>query len=164
MNGTRYAAPDWRQWFLDVASWDGLFPAFIFLTSYLAARLFPNNQGLAEILMVCLPIIGVLTRFMIGSKKIKSNYCGLWVRRMQFVTLGVAVLMFMAFDFFIVLGAFIRRQNQNFLAPADYWVLGIIAVIYLSLVTFAMYPGREPMYTNDSDFQFGEFGNSPPRL
>ena len=155
----RLAEPDYRQWFWDVAGWDGLFPALIFLTSYLAARLFPNNQGLAEILMVCLPIVGVLTRFTIGSRKIKLNYCGTWVRRIQFVALGCAALFFMAFDFFVVLGAFVRRRNQNFLAPADYWAVGIMATIYLALVTFAMYPGKAPIF--DDDLRLRGLGSDP---
>lgn len=133
---------NFRQWIFDVISWDGILPLCIFAISFAVAQFVAQNQFPAELLMVALPIIGVLIRFTIGKRKILSNYCPIWFRVIQFVCLGVAVVFFMAFDFFVVLGAFINKNAV--LGPADWMVLGVIGAIYLTLVTCAMFPGRRP--------------------
>jgi len=127
---------------IDVASWDGLFPAFILSVSLVVAQLLPNNKPVAETLMVSLPLLAALTRLAIGHRKIKSNHCSVWVRAIQFGCLAGAVVLFMAFDFFVVLGAFVQNM-QNILGPADRLIFLYIAVTYILLATCAMYPGRQ---------------------
>lgn len=136
-----------RQWIIDVISWDGILPACIFGISFLVSIFVAQNQFPAELLMVALPIIGVLVRFSIGYRKILNNHCTRWLRALQLIALGIAVLMFMAFDFFVVLGAFMKLQHA--LGPMDWFVLGGIGTIYLSLVTFTMFPGIAPSNVDD---------------
>jgi len=142
MYNSQYASPNYTQWVINVVSWDGLFPAFILSVSLVVAQLFPKNQVVAETLMVSLPVLGALTRLTIGRRKIQSNHCSVWVRAIQFGCLAFAVVLFMAFDFFVVLGAFVQNK-QDVLAPADKLIFFYIAATYILLATCAMYPGRQ---------------------
>jgi hypothetical protein len=142
MDDSQYSPPNYTKWLIDVTSWDGLFPIFILSVSLVVAQLLPKNQATAETLMVILPVLGALTRLAIGRRRIKSNHCSVWVRTIQFGSLAFAVVLFMAFDFFIVLGAFVQNK-QNLFAPADKLINLCIAVAYILLATCAMYPGRQ---------------------
>jgi hypothetical protein len=128
-------------WIGRILSWDGLLPAIVFAASVGVAVLFPNNRIVPEIAMVVLPIGAFLWRARAGHRQINTNGCGPWTRAGQYVALGFALLLFLFFDFMLVLLEFIPK-GQRGLAQEDVpiWVGMVIA--YLVLATFAMYPGR----------------------
>ena len=65
------------------------------------------------------------------------------MRRMQMAALGIAVLIFLFADFFVVLLAFLPKHKRQM--PAEDIPIYVLAlVIYLLAAMFAMYPGKVP--------------------
>ncbi len=134
---------NYSQWILRIIGWDGILPVFVASLSVAVAFIFGNNRPLAETLMVVLPIVALLFRFTIGRKHIRRNYCGEMFKGIQTGALGLAVLILLFADFFVVLTAFIPK-NRRHPPPEDVPIYIVALTIYLVLVVFAMYPGREP--------------------
>jgi bifunctional DNase/RNase len=134
-------ALDYGLWISRILRWDGLLPVFVFLASVAIAVLFPQNGAVQTLALLALPIAAFICRVNVGHAQINSNGCGQWVRLGQFVALGFALLLFVAFDFILVLLEFVPK-GQKHPPPEDVpiWIGMIVA--YFALVSFAMYPGR----------------------
>jgi len=126
---------DYGLWILRIAGWDGLLPVIICLASMGNAVLFPQNEAVQILAVLTLPIAGFLGRGYMGFRQIDSNRCGQWVQVGQVIALTFALLLFLAFDFVIVL-------SEWHLPPEDIPIWTGMVAAYFALVTFAMYPGR----------------------
>lgn len=128
-------------WSGRILGWDGLLPVIVFSASMAVAVFFPKNQGVQTIALLALPIAAFVWRAHVGRRQINTNGCGRWVRRGQHVALGFALLLFVFFDFILVLLEFIPK-GQRQPPPEDVPIWAGMVVAYFALVTFAMYPGR----------------------
>ena len=140
MRDPQSATLDVKSWVVDVISWDGLLPIATFSISLIAAAVFRDNHAPATILLIALPIIGVLIRFTIGRNRICSNHCRPKTRVLQFICLALALLMYMFFDFFVVLNAIV--PDKPVFDLEDLIFFSCLGSIYFSLAAVAMYPGR----------------------
>lgn len=135
---------DYWTWISRILGWDGLLPLLVSTVPVALAAVFPNNQQLAALFLVCIPIIAFMFRFLIGVRQIRANCCNLMTKRFQIVAPGVAIFLMLFIDFFLVLSAFIQNKNRE--PPAGYiQAFAIALAFYVSLVSFAMYPGRRTM-------------------
>ena len=134
-------ALDYGLWISRVLGWDGLLPVFVFLASVTIAVLFPQNRAIQTLALLALPIAAFFCRAYVGRGQINSNGCGQWVRWGQYVALGFALLLFVAFDFMLVLLEFVPK-GQRRPPPEDVPIWVGMVVAYFLLVAFAMYPRR----------------------
>jgi hypothetical protein len=132
---------DYGLWISRVARWDGLLPVIVSAVSVGVALLFPQNRDAQTIALLALPIAAFLYRAYIGRRQIFSNRCRQYIRWLQFVALGFALLLLLFFDFLVVLMAFIP-DGPGVLEPEDVPIWAGMLGAYLALVIFAMYPGR----------------------
>lgn len=135
-------------WIGRILGWDGLLPAIIYSASVAVAVFFPKDEGVRIIAVLGLPIGAFLWRAHVGRRQINTNDCSRGVRFGQKVALGMALLLFVAFDFMSVLLQFIPK-GQRELPPKDVPIWAGMVVAYFVLVTFAMYPGRNLMRPAD---------------
>lgn len=141
---------DLGSWLVTVATWDGLLPASVILVPTILVLLLPRDccpiLGGAQGLAVC---IAILLRMSAGSRQIAAHQCGRTFRRMQFAFLSVGILVLAMLDLLLMLIGLGAMQNRK-----DYVVSAIIAAvlgsIYLTSMTFAMYPGRMNLNSTSS--------------
>jgi hypothetical protein len=139
---TQKGKVDVGSWLLTVATWDGLLPASIILVPTMLSFLFPRNVrpilGGAEGVAVC---IGILIRMSVGSRLIASHRCGAAFRRLQFAFLSLGILFLAILDLlWVLIGLGVMKNKVDYIISAI--VTAVLASIYLTSMTIAMYPGR----------------------
>jgi hypothetical protein len=130
----------YRIWFGRIFTFDGVLPLMVWLTPWLASIALPNRRGLIEILAVLLPVMGFLVRYFTGRRLIDSNFCSLKVRRCQFASLCVGLVLLGVIDCVIVLLYVMPRGAFDQLS--DWVVFLLLGSAYFLLMAGAMYPGR----------------------
>ncbi len=131
------------NWIQRVAGWDGLLPAVIWGLSALATSILPGDWNPVEtlvlvLLAVVMPIAAFLLRLRFGNHAIRSNGCGWLLKSTQYIAFGVGICLLCILDGFVVL---------HLVAPPgggvldDWRPLFITYLVYLALMTLAMYPG-----------------------
>ncbi|MGE5192019.1 MAG: hypothetical protein ACM3U2_05910 [Deltaproteobacteria bacterium] len=133
----------YRDWFLRVFCWDGALPVVVVLAPIVAKRLLPNLPGIIELLAIVLPIAALFSRFIAGSRVIRSNHCADSCRQLQFVALAVALVILVLIDAVLIL-SHNMPAGALFAVESDRIVWTILAAVYLTNMLFAMYPGRAP--------------------
>jgi hypothetical protein len=145
---------DVRSWLLRLITWDGALPACMVFAPAGIKYLFPNNRGAIEIAAIVLPITAFWFRFVVGKRHIDTNHCGPLVQTLQLCVLCLAIFIFVFCDAVIAL-SHIMPQVDHAATGLDMAVFGIIGLVYLTLMAFAMYPGRseasEDPYWQDLD-------------
>lgn len=131
----------YRDWFLRVFCWDGALPTGVFLTPVVAKRLLPNHPGIIELLAIVVPIAALFSRFVAGSRVIRSNHCAERCRQLQFIALAVALVILLLIDAVLMLSHNLPA-GALFAAEQDRIVWTIMAAVYLTNMLCAMYPGR----------------------
>ncbi len=135
------------SWLLQLIAWDGILPAAVWTIPFLFTLAFPNNRGLIEITAIVVPISALLIRFHVGRTRIRTNYCGEWMRRLQTMALCVGILAFLLIDAFIVLSHLVPEQAEETTKFAAMFYLGF----YIPLMAIALYPGTEPWEEIETD-------------
>jgi hypothetical protein len=133
----------YRDWFLRVFCRDGALPAGVFLAPIIAKRLLPNHPGIIELLAVVVPIAALFSRFVAGSRVIRSNHCSDSCRQLQFVASAVAVVILVLIDAVLIL-SHDMPAGALFAAESDRIVWTILTAVYVKNMLLAMYPGRAP--------------------
>src|SRR5436190_3762156 len=100
-----------------------------------------NRQGFIEAIAVVLPIVAFFVRLRAGRRHIFKNNCTRAFRSFQFVAFFLGIFLLALLDCVIVL-SYIMPAGTLF-AGDDNIIFAWMAGIYLALMTFAMYPGRE---------------------
>jgi hypothetical protein len=134
----------YRDWFLRIFWWDGALLAGVFLAPIIAKRLLPNHPGIIELFAIVVPIAALFSRFVAGSRVIRSNHCGDSCRQLQFVALAVALVFLVLIDAVLML-SHNMPAGALFAAESDRIVWTRLAAAYLTSMLFAMYPGRSPV-------------------
>ena len=133
------------KWIQRVAGWDGLLPGIVWGVSAIVISILPGNWSPIEaivlvLLAVVLPICAFLFRLRFGWQAIQSNHCGWIARSIQYLAFGIGVFLLCMLDGCVVLFQVVPRGA----GVLDNWrPLVVIYLIYLSLMTVAMYPGKE---------------------
>lgn len=132
---------DYAIWARRVLGWDAALPLGVTAVSFAIARLF-NDRPPADILaLVVLPLVAFLSRLFVGVDQIRSNVCGIALRRLQALALLVGLFLLVVVDFFIALDAFVPPQAGP--PPFEIEIVcGVAIVLYFMLAILAMYPGR----------------------
>ncbi len=131
--------------------WDAALPLLVSTGSVLLARILKNQPPADILALVGLPVLAFSFRLAVGSYQIKSNACGNVCRSFQFFALVIGLFILAFVDFFIALVAFVPKGN----APKAEEMLPLYAVTlltYVTLVAFAMYPGRYSTTANSEPF------------
>jgi hypothetical protein len=137
----RRPSSEYLNWFLRVLCWDGLLPAVVFLVPHIALLLLPNRPGVIELLAIVVPIAALFSRFVAGSRVIKSNHCAERCRQLQFMALAVALMILLLTEAALML-SHNMPPGALFAAEKDRIVWTVFAAVYFTNVVFAMYPGR----------------------
>ena len=153
---------DFPSWLLRVLKWDGILPVCIVLIPSVIALLVPNRRGAIEMTAVIVPIAAFFIRFRAGKRHIESNNCGETMKVYQLCVFSLAIVALMLVDAFIVL-SHVMPQRGGFVTTEDLLTLGIPIAIYLSLMAFAMYPGRRWVRSVDPFEQSGDWEFDPDR-
>lgn len=129
------------KWLFRLFAWDSLLPVVVVLIPALVESLFPNRQGFIETIAIVLPIVAFFIRLRAGRRHIVKNNCTRAFRSVQFIAFFLAIFILALLDGVIVL-SYIMPAGALF-AGDDNIIFAWMAGIYLALMTFAMYPGRE---------------------
>ncbi len=132
---------NYGSWFFRVLGWDGLLPVCIVLIPTLVKILIPNNRGAIEATGVLLPIAAFFVRLFIGLRHIASNHCAVSVRGFQYCVFCLGIFLLVCVDALLILSQEMPK-GAMFVTRTDYVVFAILISIYLTSMTFAMYPGR----------------------
>lgn len=136
-----FQSVDYLAWFNRVIGWDAALPLFVSTGSVLIAKALKHQPPADILAMAGLPAIAFLVRYAAGRRQIFGNACGALTRRFQFSALVLALFVVAFVDFFIALIAFVPKANApkaDVMMP--FYVITLFT--YVTLVTFAMYPGR----------------------
>lgn len=128
-------------WLNRVVGWDAALPFLVSTGSVLIANTLKNQPPADILALVGLPVLAFSLRLVVGSYQINSNACGKVFRRFQFLALLIALFVLAFVDFFIALVAFVPQGNvprAEVLRP----LCAVTLSVYVTLVAFAMYPGR----------------------
>ena len=134
------------KWIWRVVTWDGVLPLVMFGLPYLIHWLLPNldvNQELPVKIGIGVICVTGAIRTWVVYLYIHSNACSQLVRKRQELAMVFGLTMLSGFDWFMAH----LVLNGRMLAPEEQ-ILGFCAVLYvmsLSLMIFALYPGREPI-------------------
>ncbi len=142
---------NYLTWFNRVLGWDAALPLLVSTGSVLIARTLKNQPPADILALVGLPVLAFSFRFALGTYQIKSNACGNAFRGFQLLALVMALFILAFVDFFVALVAFLPKGN----APKAEEMLPLYAVTlltYVTLVAFAMYPGRYSTTANSEPF------------
>lgn len=129
---------DYARWLLTLVCWDGLLPLLVLASPYLLDALTPNRDA-REFFEVIVPTAACIVRLLVGIRHIRVNRTGSIVRASQYAVFVFAVLILCSIDAVVIL-------EKGFPPPQDaIELLAVMAVasIYLALMAFALYPGRE---------------------
>lgn len=138
-------------WAIRTVGWDWLLPLVVLFIPRILQRVFPGNRGILEIAVIVLPISALMLRGALGWRAISRNACGGGWRACQRIALGAALFILFVFDAFVVL-SHLAEPDAFFATTADYVALLVGAVLYLSLMAFAMFPGRV-VQVDEFDFE-----------
>jgi hypothetical protein len=139
---------DVKSWLLRLFTWDGVLPVCIVLIPSVIGLIIPNRRGAIEMSSVIVPIAAFLIRFRAGKRHIESNNCGEIMKIFQLCVFSIAILALVLVDAFIMLSHVMPRRGK-FVTIDDLLALLIPIAFYLSLMAFAMYPGRRCVQTVD---------------
>lgn len=132
---------NYGSWFFRVLGWDGLLPVCIVLIPTAIKILIPNNRAAIEVTGVLLPIAAFFVRLVIGLRHIALNHCAITVRRFQYCVFCLGIFLLVCVDALLILSQDMPK-GAMFVTRTDYVVFAILIFIYLTSMTFAMYPGR----------------------
>lgn len=133
---------DHRGWAARVLGWDLVVPALIAAVPALVELGLPGRRGPQEVLGVALPIAAFFLRLRAGRRQIDGNRCGPTTRRWQFAVFCVGVLPLIVVDCLLILVG--TMPNARMFTREDLAAWVVMLSIYLTSMTFAMYPGRRP--------------------
>lgn len=149
MRGVNYG-----RWLFQVIAWDGLLPAAVVLAPWGIQWVFPNRPGMIEIAGVTIPIVAFFVRVAAGRRHISSNHCGGILRCLQYIVFGLACLVLLLVDAFVILSHIVPQgvaANEE-----DLMILAWLLSLYLLAMTFALFPGRQPRDTAELEMGFIE--------
>ncbi|WP_425615925.1 hypothetical protein NA78x_005860 [Anatilimnocola sp. NA78] len=134
------------RWAWRVVAWDGVLPLVLLGLPHFIRWLIPNADKVIEIAAVVLPIGAFFTRMVAGCLHIRTNRCGPRLRSAQQAALFCGVFVLVLFDAFVILQLNIPAGA---IPHVEVVATGLVVFsIYLPFLTFAMYPGREPVPYN----------------
>lgn len=134
---------NWRKWCWRLVAWDGVLPIVLLGLPHVIRWAIPNADKLIEVIGVVFPIGAFFIRVISGWLHINENHCGPRLRSAQQAALFCGVFVLVFFDAFMILLLNIPAgaiQQVEIVATAV-----VVFSIYLPCLTFAMYPGREPV-------------------
>jgi hypothetical protein len=134
-------------WFYRLIAWDSLLPAVIVAVPMALHLLFPNAQGVIDLVAVVIPVVALFIRYRAGRKYILANQCSVKLRHIQFNVMCLGIFSLALFDSFIILtNLFPNIVILGNLFPnlplTDLQFILIFLGVYLLMMSFAMYPGR----------------------
>ncbi|MDB5388670.1 MAG: hypothetical protein JWM11_4316 [Planctomycetaceae bacterium] len=127
-------------WLMRLIAWDGLLPAFVWISPVIISTIFPNNRGLIEAAAMFIPIIAFFVRFRVGRHCISSNRCGSAVRVLQYIVFFMGILLLALIDAVMML-SHLNPQDGPFTHPSDRKIWVLLFIAYLTSMIIAMYPG-----------------------
>ena len=150
---------NWSGWLLRVLTCDGVLPVVLLATSVTLSRLSLGQGELYLILSAGIPVSAFMVRFFMGQRAIEHNHCSALTRRFQLIVLVLGLIVIALMDCLLIVLSMLPPPNGN--KAEKYLILflgfAIAYLAYLACMTFAMYPGREPI-------PLGEVGYDAPDL
>jgi hypothetical protein len=138
MAGTRI---NYISWLLRVVAWDGILPLVVWVAPYVLKVIVPNREEPRMLAVILTAICVFLLRWVMGVRHIEANRCSPAARQIQYFCFFAGLVVMLLTDAFAL-------AMHDMLQPVD--MIGMLIVlslpfsIYLTLMTAAMYPGREP--------------------
>ena len=137
-------------------TWDGLVPVGLILISRVFQLFVGGGNGAIELLAIFLPVAALLVRLYLGVQSIGENDCAPLVRAGQLGLLILAMLALGVFECVLILASHAPPGNGPFDRADDLQVWYGLLAAYVTCVTVAMYPGREPVSPHCVDDLDGE--------
>ncbi len=146
---------NWTGWLLRVLTCDGLVPVVLLTSSIMLSRLSLGQGNWYLIMSAGIPVSAFMVRFFMGQYAIEHNHCSALTRRFQsgVLVLGLCVIAIM--DCFLIMLSMLLPGNPP-KGGGDKLVIlfygfAIAYLAYLACMTFAMYPGREPIPLDENN-------------
>ncbi len=144
------------SWMLRLITWDGVAPAFVWSTPFFIRSVISNCRIAIELTAVVLPIIAFFIRYHVGRRHISSNNCGAIMRSLQVAALCAGILVLVLIDAVMIL-THVMPRGAAFAATSDLIIWAVLYAVYLSAMTFALYPGSSRLAdTLDSAAPFAD--------
>lgn len=136
------------RWMLRVLAWDGVLPLLVWIAPQVVSLVLPGRRGAIELAGIGLPIMAFLLRFHAGYRMISTNHCGPRMRAAQVGALFLGIFVLVPIDAMMILSHELPPGTM-FRTSTDTLVFLALFAFYLSAMTIAAYPGREPSDQRD---------------
>ncbi len=142
------------RWIFRIVTWDGLLPAFVASAPIAITFVFPNNRGAVEITAVVLPIASFFFRYRTGIAQISVNHGPGTMRKLQYATFIIAILILPLFECFVILSHVMPAGPM--LAKDALGPLAVFFSIYFGAMAFALFPGPDTDLEDPFNAMLGE--------
>jgi hypothetical protein len=127
-------------WALRVLAWDAALPLCVALLPMGVELLFPNHRPAIELTAVVLPIAAFPLRAWAGLHHIMHNNSSFRLRILQLCAFCLGILPLALLDSVLILSHLM--PVRAFANGGGRTALVLAAILYVSLMTLSMYPGR----------------------
>ena len=140
----RYQQVDYSKWILHLLTWDGLVTAMMLSLPFLVRRFGPpNNDRFLVMVVVAALIVGVLVRFSLGMRYVRSNYCREGVKLLQRAGLLSMI------SLLVLVETLLCVIPPAGLKGPDFVFFAVLGAAYLGVMAFVLYPGRREFRSSD---------------
>jgi hypothetical protein len=120
------------DWLITIFYWDGALPLAAVAIPKLILSIFPPNEELVQVIAIVIPVIAFFLRGAHGYRCHRNRTFRLWQTAL-FVA-GILLLALWETAFILFIGM------QNIALDSDWFVLGVLYVVYLALMAVAFFP------------------------
>jgi hypothetical protein len=131
-------------WFRHVVIWDGLMNVSVVLIPFLVEAVFPLNPNILAFSCAVVPVAFLFLRFFLGlpwwsGRRLSPDWitCQKWL-------FGTTIISWLFFESFVM--------SLHFAPDSTPLILGCLAIgcpVYFCAMGLAMYPGADPVTTDD---------------
>ena len=136
----RYQRVDYAEWFIHLLTGDGAVPIVMSSVPFLMRRFVPpkNDQAFVFAVVGGL-IVGILLRYAVGMRHIRSNYCSVRVKSLQQAGLFAMIAPLVLIE---TLLCFLPPITAGGLMASDVIFFSVVFTVYLIAMAIILYPGR----------------------
>ena len=136
----KYHRVDYAKWFFHLFTWDGVVPLVMWSLPFLMRRFGPPNNDQALVFAVVGGlIVGILLRYTVGMRHIRSNYCSVRVKSLQQAGLFAMIALLVLIE---TLLCFLPPIPPGGLKEPDVIFFSVVFTVYLIAMAIILYPGR----------------------
>jgi hypothetical protein len=140
-----------RLWLLRLVTWDGALPMVVWLSPLLIRIILPNNQRALEQIVVVIPVVSLILRFVAGVRFINSNNCTQTFRNIQKYALGLGLFLLLLIDIAFLFQFHFAPVGVRVVNPIARLICNAVVALYFLSMIVALYPGSAQSTMEETD-------------